>query len=927
MNKYLLTAALLLAARLLHAQPVPQDTAIHTGHLANGLTYYIRYNAEPKKKVVMYLVNKAGSILEDDDQQGLAHFMEHMNFNGTRHYPKNKLEDFLQRAGVRFGADLNAYTSYDETVYQLPLPLDNPSMLYKGLDILHDWTQFARLTTADIEQERGVVLEEERLGLGAAERMRRQYMPLLLNNSRYAQRTPMGLHSILTTFKPEQLRRFHADWYRPDLQAVIVVGDIDAEKTAAYIRSHFSDLKNPAREKPRVYYHIPLTGESRFALITDPEQPQTVLDIFIKHNARALHTEADYRYAIKLALFQQLLATRYREQSLLPGNAYLSASAGVSGLLGGLDAFSFEVVPKQGHMEQAVRQAWTLVAQVRKEGFTDEELQQARENYLSNMEASLKEANKTPSTAYVQALQSLFLQGAAQPSALWQRDFVRAHLNAITTRDIDSIAREYIRDTDRGILLLAPDSARAGLPGSAGIARWLHEVDNSPLPSYRYSGGDQKALLVAPPAGTKVMKADSIPDLGITTLTLGNGVKVILKPTHYKNDEILFTGFAPGGLSLSRPGNYASAASAASVIGSMGLAGYDPVQLSRKLTGRIVNAGAFISENMQGVQGACNRANLLTALQLIYLQFTQPRKDTAIFRHIVTSTRESLVNKYASPANIYRDTLGYFLNGYQPRFRPFTADRVGELNLDSAYAFYRERFADAAAFTFVFTGNFDADSIRPLLETYLGGLPATHRHEAAADHHIRMPEGRITKTVTAGTENQANVEIVLSGPFEYTPVNNLLLYAAGEVLQLKLLRDIREKEAEVYAPAVKTVASKYPGQRFTFSVSFGCAPENVNHLVGIVEQELESLRRSGPSATDIGKVKQAYRQQMEEALPTNAFWLSYISTKEQHHEALTGISNREKYLAAVTPATVKEWIKVHLTGKNFITLELLPREK
>ncbi len=911
----------------LHAQTIPLDTAIHTGKLPNGLTYYIRHNEEPKKRAVLYIVNKVGSILEDDDQQGLAHFMEHMNFNGTKHYPKNALEDYLQKAGVRFGADLNAYTSYDETVFELPIPLDDPSMLDKGLGIIRDWAQDALLDSTDIAQERGVVLEEERLGLGAGERMRRQYMPLLLNNSRYAVRTPIGLHSILTTFKPEQIRRYHTDWYRPDLQAVIVVGDIDVKEVEAYVKAHFADLKNPKNERKRTNYSISLTGENRFITVTDKEQPEIGLNLIIKHKAKgAIKTQADYFAAMKRSLFGQMLSARYGEQGLKTDNAYLSAHAGISGLMGGLDAFSYEVAPKQGQLKEAVKQGWLMVEQVKKYGFNQDELDRAKKNYQSSMDASIKEANKVPTESYVKSLQSFFLQGAAQPSAQWEYDFVKSHLAQITTKDIDSVAAEYIKDNNRDILLIAPDSSKANLPDSATVSSWFSEVSKGNIEPYKETSVTAGAQLMDKlPVAGKVVKEDTIARLGITEMTLSNGVKVLLKPTNYKNDEIIFAGFAPGGTSLSTTSNYVSAGNATSMLSGMGLANYDPIQLSRLLTGKIANAGTFIGDRAQGVQGASNIKDLPTALQLLYLKFTQPRMDTAIFRNIITATKQNLVNKYASPANIFRDTVGYFMSGYNERSRPFTLDRMNELNLDTAYNFYKERFADASAFTFVFVGNFNVDSIRPLLETYLGGLPSTHKNEAAKDLGIRTPEGRYTKIVRAGTEDKASIELLLSGKYDYSPVNNLLLYTAGEVLELKLLRDVREKEAEVYSPSVKTGDSKEPEQRYSLSVSLGCAPKNVDHLVSMVEQELDSMRNNGISDEDVQKVKLAYQKQIEQALETNNFWLGYIGGKVQLHEDLNDIFDRDKNLDAVTPKAVQAWVKEHLTGKNFISLELLPQ--
>jgi len=541
------------------------------------------------------------------------------------------------------------------------------------------------------------------------------------------------------------------------------------------------------------------------------------------------------------------------------------------------------------------------------------------------MDQALKEANKTNSQSYVKELQTMFLQGEAQPSIQWEYDFIKSCLKDITLKDIDSIAADYIKDNNRNILLLAPDSSKRNLPDSATVTDWFNSVRNGHVNSYKQTAdtvGD--VLLKALPIPGKVIKEDSIPKLGITQMVLSNGVKVLLKPTTYKNDEIIFSGFASGGTSLSTLSNYVSAGNAASMLNSMGLGTYNPVQLSRMLTGKIAGANTSIGDRAQGIQGSSNQKDLPEALQLMYLKFTQPRMDTAIFRNIITAAGQSLAKKYTSPANIFRDTVAYFMSGYNERSRPFTVDRINELNLDTAYDFYKERFADAAAFTFVFVGNFNIDSIRPLLEMYLGGLPSTHKNEEAKDLGIRTPEGRYTKIVKAGSEDKASVQILLSGKYDYNSVNNLLLYTAGEVLELKLLRDIREKEAEVYSPSVKTGESREPEERYSLSVSFGCAPKNIDHLAAMVEQEIDSMRNV-ISNDDVQKVKLAYQKQMEQAMETNNFWLSYIAGKEELHENLNDIFDRQKNLDAVTPKAVQSWVKEHLTGKNVIRLELLPQ--
>src|SRR5579863_10280902 len=371
-----LSIALLISS--VKAQKIPLDTAVHTGVLANGFTYYIRYNGEPRNRVILYLVNKVGSILEDEDQQGLAHFMEHMNFNGTTHYPKNELVSYLQKSGVRFGADLNAYTGFDETVYQLPIPADDPAVLKNGFQIMRDWAQNATLDPIEIDKERGVVLEEQRLGRGAEERMQRRFFPVILNQSRYAERLPIGKVDILKNFPPSVIRRFHHDWYRPDLQALVVVGDIDPEKTESLVKQLFSDLKSPTAERPRTEYKATLTGQNQFLVVTDPEMPETELQVIIKHKEELLVTEQDYFNSMQRQIFNLILSERFTALSQKPDLPYIEAGAEITGFEGGLDAFILDLKLKKGKYKEGFNAAWSLIENVKRFGFTQTELERAK---------------------------------------------------------------------------------------------------------------------------------------------------------------------------------------------------------------------------------------------------------------------------------------------------------------------------------------------------------------------------------------------------------------------------------------------------------------------------------------------------------------------------------------------------------------------
>ena len=561
---------------------LPLDLAVRTGKLTNGFTYYIRHNEEPKNRVIMYLVNKVGSVLEDEDQRGLAHFMEHMNFNGTRHFPHNELVDYLQKAGVRFGADINAYTSFDETVYELPIPSDKPELLKCGMEIMRDWAGEALLDPEEIDKERGVVLEEKRLGKGAKERMQRVYWPVLLNNSRYAVRTPIGLDTVLDNFKRPQIYRFYHDWYRPDLQALIIVGDVSADSLVKVIKAKFADLKNPALERLRPKYTVPLTGKNQFIAVTDKEMTATVAEVIIKHLQSPLRTAADYRKSIIQELFNQMLDERYTELSRKADIPFVQGGAGIGGFIGGMNSYTVSVVAKPGQLESGFSAVWQETERVKRFGFTATELKRAKTAYLNSMEVALQEKDKTPSESYVKEYQEYFLEDIASPGITTEYGLTKNALPGITLNDVNELAKAYITDTDRDILIMASEKDKNSLPDEATVNDWLKTIDDENLQPYQDDTSAKPLLAVQPVAG-KIVAEQQDKQLHLITITLSNGVKVILKPTDFKNDEILFNGFAEGGTSLYSDADYQSAANAGSIIPANGVGNYNADQLDKFL--------------------------------------------------------------------------------------------------------------------------------------------------------------------------------------------------------------------------------------------------------------------------------------------------------------------------------------------------------
>lgn len=918
-----LFVALLSAAS---GQPLPLDPAVRTGHLANGFTYFIRHNEEPKNRVVMYLVNKAGSVLEDEDQRGLAHFMEHMNFNGTAHFPHNELIDYLQKAGVRFGADINAYTSFDETVYELPIPSEKPELLKKGILIMRDWAHEALLDPTEIDKERGVVLEEKRLGKGAGERMQRQYWPVLLSGSRYADRIPIGLDTVLDNFKRPAIARFYHDWYRPDLQALIIVGDINVDSVERQVRAAFSDLRNPSHERPRTKYRVPLSGKNSFIAVTDKEMPSTVAEVIIKHKKRPLKSAADYRFAILTELFNEMLHYRYAALARQADPPFVQGEASISDFIGGLDSYDVSVVAKPGQLEKGLKAVWRETERLKRFGFTAPELDRAKTAYLTGMEEAYKERDKTNSASYVKEYQEYFLDSVASPGITVELRLAKTDLPAISIADLNHLAREYIVDSNRDILVLAPAKDKGTLPDQAQVDGWLKEVAREQLQPYKEEVS-KKPLLSSEPVPGQISSEQQDTALHVTTLILSNGVRVVLKPTDFKNDEILFNGFASGGTSLYNDADYQSAANAAELVTAGGAGNYDPGQLDSYLEGKQLSVHPYINERFEGIRGRSTRTDLETALQLLYAEMTEPREDTAVDHGIIERTKSSLQNRGSDPNMVFRDTVSAILGDYNIRRTGPSIAKMDEVNIDKAFRIYKERFADASGFTFTFVGSFELSMIKPLLEKYLGGLPSAGRHEEARDLNIHIPDGRIVKEVYKGSEPKATVLMVFSGPFEYSPYNDMKLGALKETLEIRLLQRLREDESGVYSPGVFDNTTKYPQPRYSFIIQFGCSPQNVPKLIASTLDEIDKLRNSGPLQENVDKWRAEEKTTTETQVKTNGFWLNYLTDQLQNNEALDDINGYDALLDKVTPGELRQMAGQYLSGKNYIQVVLMPERK
>jgi zinc protease len=908
---------------------IPKDPEVRIGKLPNGLTYYIRKNTEPKNRAELYLANRIGSLMENDNQQGLAHFTEHMAFNGTRDFPKNDIISYLQRAGVRFGADLNAYTGFDQTVYQLPIPTDSIEVFKTGFKILSNWAGRMSMNGEEIDRERGVIIEEDRQrGKNAQERMSKQLLPVMLYNSRYATRLPIGKIDLLRTFTHDKIKSFYADWYRPNLQAVIAVGDFDVNEVEKLIIANFSDLKNPTQERERLAYGLPDNKTPLVKIITDPEQQYNVAIAVYKQKGKVTTTTADLRKNLMYSMINSMLGSRYQE-IMQKGNApFLFAQSTFGAYQGGLvpdvNAFQTIVAAKSGkELESAIIAAVAETERAAKFGFVQSELDVVKRNIDAGNEKKLKEKNKTSSASFVQAYLNNFLTGAAIGSIDFNYAATKNDLSSITLAEVNAVAKTLITPNNQILIVQAPEKEKAVLPTSAQLLAAFTNAGKN-ITAYVDNAVNKPLLEKAPVAG-KVVSEKSYADISTTEWTLSNGIKVLLKPTDFKNDQIIFSSFGKGGTSVANPNDYQSA-DFSTMIPDLGLGDFNPSQLDKLLAGNTGRASAYLDELYQGFTGSSSPKDLETAFKMVYAYATNPRKDAEIFNKNISDYKVSIESKNANPSSVFADTVQAVLSSYNKRSMPTTLADLDKVSLDKAFDFYKSRFADLGEQTFVFVGNFDLPAIKPLVELYIASLPTQNKKQSFADIGNNPPKGKVSKTVYKGLEDKASVQLYFHGDYDYTAANNTELEAVKSALENKILERLREKESGVYSPQVGLSVGKYPTAHYYFTISFSCATANVEKLIAAALDEVKSIKVNGATADDITKFKSEEHRQMELSLRENGYWLAYLTNRLKYGDDLNQVLSIKQRVDAVTVASSKATANQYLNEDNYIRLVLVPQQ-
>ena len=926
---FLLVLPLTIGAQELKGDsPVPFDPDVKTGKLKNGLTYYIRKNNKPENKVDLRLVVNAGSILETDEQQGLAHFMEHMNFNGTKRFPKNKLVDYLQSIGVKFGQHLNAYTSFDETVYFLPIPSDDAEKLEKGFQIIEDWAFNANLTPEEIDKERGVVLEEYRLGLGADKRMEDRYLPKMLYKSHYANRLPIGKKEVLENFKYDKIISFYKDWYRPDLISVIVVGDIDVNEMEKKIKSHFESYQNPKKPKPRTSYELPNHKETLIAIESDKEASNTQIQLLYKDYGapKKIVTVNDYKEDLIEGLFTTMLNNRLEELTNSPTPPFMFGYSYHGGTYArSKEGYQSFAMMNEDQQLSALKVLVTENARAKKFGFTQSELDRAKSDVLARYEKSYNDRDKSNSDGFVQEYQSHFLEQVPAPGIVWEFDAVKKMLPTVELKDVNKVIQDYVKEDNRVIVITAPEKEGLKKVTEAEVLATL-KVSDADLTEYKDTEIAKSLLRKDIKPGT-IVKKEANAKIGTTTLFLSNGAKVTYKKTDFKNDEIIMEAISFGGTNLYSNDDVKKTQFANGALPEAGFSGLKLNDINKFMAGKIASVNPYIGNTTEGLRGSTTPKDLEYMFQMTYAYFTDLNLDKEAYEGYKQKLDANYKNLASQPSFFFQQEFFNFLMKDNPRFNGLipTEQTWKTTDYELAYSKYKERFANAGDFEFYFVGNIDDKTMEDFSTKYIASLPSSDKKEKAIDLGYKLPKGDLKKVINKGADPKSNVRIMFYGDTEYNPKEAVAIQALGEVLTIKLIEELRENEAGVYGVNARGSMTKIPIGSYSLNINFPCGPENAEKLTASALKELQKIIDNGPDEKDIAKFKEGELLDYKKNIKENRYWLSNFSRSYVDGISPEEILNAEAKIQAVTAKEIQDVAKKYMTKDKVIGI-LMPEK-
>ncbi len=847
------------------------DPAVRKGVLPNGFTYYILPNARPTDRAELRLMVKAGSILEDEDQRGLAHFVEHMAFNGTEHYAENELIDYLQSTGARFGPDLNAYTSFDETVYLLQVRTDSAGLLDKGLGILRDWAQGITFADEEIDKERGVVLSEWRSGLGAQERLRNQTLPVVLAQSRYAKRLPIGDTTVLKRAPYDALKRFYRDWYRPDLMAVAIVGNIEPDAIEAEVKRLFGDLKSPGKPRLRELFDGPAYAKTQVVVASDAEASYTLVQLNYLLPKFKLQSEADARQDMVAMLYNQMLSSRFDEKSEDPDTPYSFANSGRRGLVGNVDSYSSFAVAKPGQVLASLTAVVEENQRVLQHGFTLSELERAKASLLNDLKTATREAATTPSSVYASGLVDAFLESAPFTNVATIQQLGEKFVPEIQLTEVNALAQEYL--ADRPMTAVITGSTNDELPDEATLLAAIKTAASRTTEPYAEQvTGKIEVPLLAPIA---IKSQEVSTKHGVYLLVLANGVRIAYKQTDFAESEINFSALSKGGSNQFVNSDYPTADMVGGIGGAMGTGPFTPSELDRVLSGKTVALRARIGANEEFLSGTASPETLEDLMQLVYLHFQGAEYDEALGRAMIEQQRAFIENLAASPDFKFQAAVTEALYGKDnPRHQSASKAWLDAIDVQRGFALYQQRFADARDWQFNFVGDFNPDTLRALAQRYLGNLPTRGTAEQYRDPQDLLAKGDIDRRFRAGTAPKSNVLLLRAGPLAEGEHERWMFRTVVDVLNQELRERLREDLGGVYGVRVSGSTSVRPQREYTLQISYNADPPRVDELLAATQEVITRILTQGPEAKTLQIVRAAQYESLKSAMAnSNGYWV------------------------------------------------------
>lgn len=929
MNKYILSVSFLLVFVFGTAfsqfdlnKTLPYSNDVIYDSLSNGLKYYIKKNSKPENRAEIQLIVRAGSLQEKDSQLGLAHFLEHMAFNGTKNFPGNEVIKYMESTGMRFGSDINASTSWERTYYTLQVPTDNQKMFDDGFLVLKDWLTGITLDKEEIDKERTIIIEEWRLRTQNAQgRLQMKQFDLIFKGSDYV-KSPIGDTNVIMTAPRSEFVDYYNTYYQPDISAVIAVGDFDPKQVEAKIKEMFKGIPRPKKATDIGEHPLKFNGNAEVELISDPELQINLITAVVKRpKNQVTGTYGAYRNTLVVNLLNSMLGQRYQEVALKGDAPFLQGVSSLTDFPGGISALYNVVALKADKMKEGYEAYLTELYRAKKHGFVASELERAKTEVMKNYESFQKEKDKTESRNFAAEFSRHFLENEGFPGIDHEVEIVNEFLPKITLEEINKLMSEIVTDKDLVMVHSGPNEENL-IPKDELLSIFRSFEKKEIEPYVDKSAG--LTLMKEKPAGGSFVEMDEDDTFDLTKYTLNNGVKVILKKTKFKNDEVMMLAYSSGGASLADVKNLNNASNAASIVNYSGIADMDLTSLQKVLTGKNVNVSPFIGNLTEGLRGSASPDDMEAMFQLIYLYFDQPRKDEESFKSFISSNLELVKQSKNNPESVFRDSLNYLLSNYHPRSKPTTEEDIKSIDLNKAYEFYMDRFADASDFTFVFVGNFEDSQINPLITTYLGALPNKGRKELWKDNGERMPTKKMNKSFKIGKDDNATVRMVMNGGYEFNPMNDLKLDAMSRVLSILLLEEIREKLGGVYGISAFNRTSKFPDENYQVYVAFGCEPARVKELTGAVEGVMKRLKNESLDAEYLKRATETMKSEFKKQTENNNFWVSNIYFYDFYQMDMNFINNYISEVDKLTMADVQNAAKKYLDMNTLKTIVRYP---